>query len=67
MIRVLLVSEVDEKDPPSAFFAARAAAIKPPSFPGGPSLVEVEVSVAQLQEMVRRLWRLLPPAERPCP
>lgn len=68
MIRMVLRADYEESHPPSRSFTVISAKEGSVSF-GGYDTVEVriEVSVEQLQEILRGCWKLLPPEERPCP
>ena len=65
MLRVIIKADHKETHPPSVAFAVMGVEMTPGVVEGVDT--EVTVSVHQLQEMLRRLWRLLPPEDRPTP
>lgn len=68
MIRIVLRSDYKEKHPPSKCFTVMNAEKRTMNFSGlDTEVTNIEVSVEQLQEILRGLWKLLPPVERPCP
>jgi hypothetical protein len=68
MIRMVLRSDYDEAHPPSKSFTVISAKEGSVSFAGRDTIeVRIEVSVEQLQAILRGCWKLLPPEERPCP